>query len=152
MKNNVRISIIAVVAAAVILVALILVAIPSTPLAKVTKYTGVKREFYMFDSEIPSLNETAMGMPHDIFSTSSITVMRGDMVVLHFFNVEPVSPDSDSHSFTIWDKHYNINVIVKPGENKTISFNATTSGIFPYICTFHQPTMSGQLVVLEPTS
>ena len=148
MKNSVRISII--IAVATIVIALILVAIPA--MTKTTKYTGVKREFYMFDSDIPTINETTSGMPHDVFSIPSITVMRGDMVVLHFFNVESVSPDSDSHSFTIWDKHYNINVVVKPGENKTISFNATTSGIFPYICTFHQPTMTGQLVVLEPTS
>ena len=143
---------IGIVIAASILASLIVFAIPATPMIKVTNYTGVKREFYMFDSDIRLLNETRMGMPHDIFSMSSITVMRGDSVVLHFFNLEAVSPGSDSHSFTIWDKHYNINVVVKPGENKTISFNATTSGIFPYICTFHQPTMTGQLVVLEPTS
>ena len=143
---------IGIVVTAAIIVSLILIAIPTTPVTKVTKYTGVKREFYMFDSDVPTINETALGMPHDTFSIPSITVMRGDTIVLHFFNVESVSPDSDSHSFTIWDKHYNINIVVKPGETKTITFNATTSGIFPYICTFHQPTMTGQLVVQEPAS
>lgn len=68
MKNSAKISIIAVVAATSILVALILVAIPVTPMVKVTKYVGVKREFYMFDSDIPTLNETASdGITHYLF-------------------------------------------------------------------------------------
>jgi plastocyanin len=152
MEISGKISAMAVALGASILIILILIAIPTSINTKVSNYSGVKREFYMFDSDDPVINETALGMPHDTFSIPAITVMRGDMVVLHFYNVETVKPDSDPHSFTIWDKHYNINVIVKPGENKTITFNATTSGVFPYICTFHQPTMTGQLVVLEPTS
>ena len=111
-------------------------------------YAGVKKEFYLFDSEIPGFNETEMGMPHDIFSMTSMAVFKGDTVVIHFFNIE--EPGGDNHSFTIYDKPYNIDVIVHPRENKTISFVANTTGTFAYLCTFHQPTMRGQLIVQSP--
>ncbi len=104
-----------------------------------------KKEFWLFTSEI-NFNETKMGMPHDVFSQSSITVNEGDNVIIHFFNTEP--DGGDKHSFTMYGNPYDLNVILNPGENKTISFNATKVGAFPYECTFHQPTMRGQLVVL----
>jgi plastocyanin len=108
-----------------------------------------KREFWLFNSEIPGFNETKMGISHDVFSMPSITVNRGDTVVIHFFNTEPRG--GDHHTFTISDSAYNINAEVRPGENKTITFDATTSGIFPFTCTFHQPTMTGQFIV-QPTT
>lgn len=107
-------------------------------------YAGVKKEFYLFDSEIPIFNETEMGMPHDTFSMPVMAVYQNDKVVIHFFNVE--EPSGDNHSFTIY-KPYNIDVIVHPRENKTITFVANTTGTFTYLCTFHQPTMTGQLIV-----
>ena len=112
------------------------------------QYTGVKKEFYLFDSEIPGFNETEMGMPHDIFSMTSMAVFKGDTVVIHFFNIE--ESGGDNHSFTIYDKPYSLDVTVHPHENKTISFVANTTGTFTYLCTFHQPTMRGQLIVQSP--
>jgi len=112
------------------------------------QYVGKKKEFYLFDSEIPGFNETEMGMPHDIYSMPVIAVFKGDKVVIHFFNIE--EPGGDNHSFTIYDKPYNVDVIVHPRENKTITFDANTTGTFAYICTFHQPTMRGQLIVQPP--
>ncbi|MGI0087589.1 MAG: cupredoxin domain-containing protein [Nitrosotalea sp.] len=111
-------------------------------------YTGEKKEFWMFDSEIPRFNETKMGMPHDVYSMSTMAVFKGDKVIVHFFNIE--EPGGDNHSFTILDKPYDINVVVHPGENKTITFDANTTGIFTYYCTFHYPTMRGQLIVQPP--
>jgi len=105
-----------------------------------------KKEFWLFSSTIPEFNETKMGMPHDVFSQSTITVNKGDNVIIHFFNTEPAG--GDPHSFTIYGKPYDTNVVIKPGENQTVSFNATKIGVFPYECTFHQPTMRGQLIVL----
>jgi plastocyanin len=109
-------------------------------------YIGVTREFWLFNSDIPDLNETKMNMPHDIFSTQTIHVMKGDRILIHFFNTEEVG---DAHNFVIGEP-YNLSVLVYPGENKTFSFDATTAGIFTYECTFHQPTMRGQLIVDEP--
>ena len=85
-------------------------------------YTGVKREYWLFNSNIPGFNETKMAMPRDVYSMPTIAVNKGDTVVIHFFNTE--SEGGDHHSFTILDNAYNINVEVNPGENKTITFNA----------------------------
>ena len=113
------------------------------------QYVGKHKEFYLFDSEIPGFNETEMGMPHDIFSMPVIAVFKGDEVIIHFFNIE--EPGGDNHSFTIYDKPYNyIDVVVHPRENKTITFVANTTGTFTYLCTFHQPTMRGLLIVQSP--
>lgn len=111
-------------------------------------YTGKTKEFWLSDSEIPGFNETKEGMPKDVYSMNTISVFKGDKVVIHFFNIE--EPGGDNHSFTIFDKPYNINVVVHPGQNKTITFDANTTGIFTYYCTFHQPTMRGQLMVQPP--
>ena len=110
-------------------------------------YVGEKKEFWLFNSEIPEFNETKMDMPHDVYSMPTIAVFKGDHLVIHFFNTE--EPSGDQHSFTIL-KPYNINVVLSPGENTTIKFDANTTGIFPYYCTFHQPTMRGQLIVQPP--
>src|SRR5437867_1692439 len=107
-----------------------------------------KREFWLFNSNVPEFNETKVGMSHDMFSLSTITVNKGDTVIIHFLNTEP--PGGDSHSFTIYDKPYDVNVVLNPGENKTVSFDAIMAGVFTYECTFHQPTMRGQLTVLAP--
>ncbi len=113
-------------------------------------YTGMKREFWLFNSYIPNFNDTKMGMPHDIYSMPLITVFKGDTVVIHFFNTEEAG--GDHHSFTIVDKPYDIDVKLGPGENKTITFDANTTGVFTYYCTFHKPTMRGQLVVELPNT
>ncbi|MFZ1077527.1 MAG: cupredoxin domain-containing protein [Nitrosotalea sp.] len=112
-------------------------------------YMGVTKEFWLFNSDIPDFNETKMNMPHDVFSMQTIHVIKGDTVLIHFFNLEEAG--GDTHDFVI-GQPYNISVIVYPGENKTFSFNATTAGIFTYECTFHQPTMRGQLIVDEPSA
>lgn len=111
-------------------------------------YNGEKKEFWLFNSDIPDFNETQMGMPHDIYSMPIIAVFKGDKLVIHFFNTE--ESGGDHHSFTIFDKPYNINVDLSPGENTTITFDANATGTFSYYCTFHQPTMRGQLIVQPP--
>ncbi|MDW7641586.1 MAG: hypothetical protein SCG72_04190 [Nitrosarchaeum sp.] len=35
-------------------------------------------------------------------------------------------------------------------ENTIIEFTASEAGVFDYLCTFYQPTMRGQLLVLDP--
>ncbi|HJU13420.1 MAG TPA: cupredoxin domain-containing protein [Candidatus Nitrosotalea sp.] len=111
-------------------------------------YVGEKREFWLFNTELPDFNETKMGMPHDIYSMPVIAVFKGDKVVIHFFNTE--EPGGDNHSFTIFDRPYGINAAISPGKNTTITFDANTTGIFSYYCTFHPPTMKGQLIVQQP--
>ena len=63
----------------------------------------------------------------------------------HFYNLDT----TDSHTFTI-GAPYNIDKVVTPGQNATFTFKGADQGIYRFYCRFHQPTMTGQLVVLAP--
>jgi len=151
MNDTTKITITACISIAAIIIAVIAITIPMKNIQEneQTAYIGIKREYWLFNSDVPEFNETKTGMPHDAFSIPVISALKGDTIVIHFFNTE--GPSGDHHSFTILDKPYNINVELSPGENKTITFVATTAGVFTYYCTFHQPTMRGQLIVELPT-
>jgi heme/copper-type cytochrome/quinol oxidase subunit 2 len=114
---------------------------PATTGYRPTTHT---REFYLF-STIIDFNETKAGIPHDIFSAKAIEVNQGDKVIVHFFNTEEVST-GEHHTFTI--PAYNINVDLAPGQKQDIEFTATEAGIFNFVCTYHLPTMQGELIVL----
>jgi plastocyanin len=150
MTDNTKNTIIISMSVVAIIIALIAITIPVLNTSQVNNqhYSGEAREFWLFNSNIPDFNETAMGMPHDIYSMPIMSVFKGDLVIIHFFNTEKTS--GDHHSFTIKDEPYNINVELGPGQNKTITFDADTTGIFSYYCIFHQPTMRGQLIVHPP--
>lgn len=102
------------------------------------------REFYLVTTII-SFNETETGIPHDIFSAKAIEVNQGDKVIVHFYNTEPVS-EAEHHTFTI--PAFNIDVDLAPGQKQDIEFTATEAGIFNFVCTYHLPTMQGELIVL----
>ena len=150
MNDTAKTTIIACISIAAIVIAVIAITMPVKNMQEneQTAYTGVKREYWLFNSDVPDFNETKTGMPHDAFSMPVISALKDDTVVIHFFNTE--EPSGDHHSFTILDKPYNMNIELSPGENKTITFTATTAGVFTYYCTFHQPTMRGQLIVELP--
>jgi plastocyanin len=58
----------------------------------------------------------------------------------------------ERHSFTIDAQPYSVNIDIAPGESGNATFTADQEGIFPYYCIYHLPTMTGQLVVLPPSS
>ena len=107
---------------------------------------STNRTFYLENSAISNLNQTKLGIPPDIFSLSQMTVEQGDNAIIHFYNLEDLG--GDEHSFTLVDGPYNINKELAPQENGTITFNANQTGVFKYICEYHPPTMTGQLIVL----
>jgi nitrous-oxide reductase len=81
---------------------------------------------------------------------TSFTVKPGDTVTVALTNIEQTT--DELHGFGLLD--YNINVVVDPGETKTVTFKADKQGVFPYYCTnfcsaLHQE-MQGYLVV-SPT-
>ncbi|MGA8914311.1 MAG: hypothetical protein WB443_15815 [Nitrososphaeraceae archaeon] len=43
-----------------------------------TTVTTTNRIVYLFNSHVPSANETKLGIPTDLFALSSITVNKGD--------------------------------------------------------------------------
>ncbi|HMA42449.1 MAG TPA: cupredoxin domain-containing protein, partial [Gemmatimonadales bacterium] len=81
------------------------------------------------------------------FAPSAIEVNQGDSVIIHVTNAEQ---ERDMlHGFGI--ALYNINVVMDPGETKTVAFRATKAGVYPYYCTnfcsaMHQE-MQGYLLV-----
>jgi plastocyanin len=104
---------------------------------------ATNRIIYLFNSHVPDANETKLGIPTDLFAPSSITVNKGDIVTIHFYNTEKGEP----HTFTI-GAPYNIDKNVSAGQNATIVFKADHEGIFRYYCKYHLPTMQGQLIVV----
>ncbi|AFS83549.1 cupredoxin domain-containing protein [Candidatus Nitrosopumilus sediminis] len=110
-------------------------------------YVPKTRDVYLFTRVDENIEEEGLAIPPDMFSQDTIVVNQGDKVKIHFYNLEPVETQ-EHHTFTINDPAYNIHEDINAEENIVIEFTATKSGIFNYICTFHQPTMSGELVVL----
>ena len=78
---------------------------------------------------------------------TSIEVNEGDTVTIAITNIEQTT--DELHGFGLLD--YNINIVVDPGETKTVTFTAEQAGVFPYYCTnfcsaLHQE-MQGYLIV-----
>jgi nitrous-oxide reductase len=81
------------------------------------------------------------------FEPNSVEVNKGDHVTIYLTNIEQTT--DEIHGFGL--NSYNINVIVDPGETKTIDFIADKPGVYPYYCTnfcsaLHQE-MQGYLLV-----
>ena len=76
-----------------------------------------------------------------------IEVQEGDIVTLAMTNIEQTT--DELHGLGLLD--YNINIVVDPGETKTVTFTVHKKGVFPYYCTnfcsaLHQE-MQGYLIV-----
>jgi nitrous-oxide reductase len=74
-------------------------------------------------------------------------VNEGDEVTVAITNIEQTT--DELHGFGLLD--YNINLVIDPGETKTVTFTAKKSGVFAYYCTnfcsaLHQE-MQGYMVV-----
>ena len=86
-------------------------------------------------------------MVRSSFTPQAIEVNEGDIVTVALTNIEQTT--DELHGFGLLD--YNINVIVDPGETKTVTFKADKPGVFAYYCTnfcsaLHQE-MQGYLIV-----
>jgi nitrous oxide reductase len=99
--------------------------------------------FFEFNTGIPAFNVTLF--PQDQFSQTTLEVNQNDSVTVNFFNME--APYGDRHSFTI-NAPYKINLDLAPGQNGTLSFLANHPGIYQLYCAYHEPTMTGQLLVV----
>lgn len=82
------------------------------------------------------------------FEPGRVQVQEGDTVVLHITNAE--QQRDEIHGFGLVS--FNMNVVVDPGETKTLKVIARRSGVYPYYCTnfcsaLHQE-MQGYLEVV----
>ena len=78
---------------------------------------------------------------------TSFEVAEGDEVTVAVTNIEQTT--DELHGFGLLD--YNINLVIDPGETKTVTFTAKKSGVFAYYCTnfcsaLHQE-MQGYMIV-----
>jgi plastocyanin len=110
-----------------------------TPIARAQN----NKSFYVFTEEIEGLNETKLRIPGDVYYPNILVANKGDLVTIHFYNLDADAP----HTFTI-GLPYNINKDVLPLQNVTFTFKAGNEGVYRFYCTYHQPTMTGQLIVL----
>ena len=105
------------------------------------------RDFYMFavDQGFPAANTTGLKADY-AFSSMTLTVNKGDTLIIHFYN-----PTDQSHTFTMGSPYTN-NVIL-PAMTSThistanVTIVANQAGTFPYTCNFHGPSMAGYLIV-----
>jgi plastocyanin len=140
------ISIAAIVIAA-IGIGLAIMSADTSDLATKERYIPQTREVYLFTQVDEGVDEEKLGIPPDMFSQDTIVVKQGDKVKIHFYNLEPIE-SQEHHTFTINDEPYKTHNDINAEENTVIEFTASKEGIFNYICTYHQPTMRGELVVL----
>jgi nitrous-oxide reductase len=80
------------------------------------------------------------------FTPSTFEVTEGDVVTIAVTNIEQTT--DELHGFGLLD--YNTNIVIDPGETKTITFTAK-KGVYPYYCTnfcsaLHQE-MQGYFIV-----
>ncbi len=91
--------------------------------------------------------EVLMTAVRSNFEPNTFEVNKGDHVTIYLTNIEQTT--DEIHGFAI--PEYNINVVVDPGETKTIDFIAEKGGVYPYYCTnfcsaLHQE-MQGYMLV-----
>jgi nitrous-oxide reductase len=82
------------------------------------------------------------------FEPGRVQVQEGDTVVLHITNAEQARDEIHGFGLVAFDK----NIVIDPGETKTLKFVARKSGVYPYYCTnfcsaLHQE-MQGYLEVV----
>lgn len=65
------------------------------------------------------------------FEPDRIQVQEGDTVIVHITNAE--QQRDEIHGFGVAE--HNINVVVDPGETKTLKFVADKEGVYPFYCT-----------------
>src|SRR5437879_13675851 len=112
--------------------------------------TPETRDFYLFGVDQSFNSSLASGLKADYaFSSSVITLNKGDTLVIHFYN-----PTDQNHTFTIGSPYANDVFVAahptdqSPIHNATITINANQAGISPSHCSFHTPSMTRTDVVL----
>jgi len=91
--------------------------------------------------------EVWMMAVRSFFAPDVIRVNRGDEVTVHVTNIEQTR--DELHGFAI--ANYDINLVVDPGETKSVTFKADKPGVYAFYCTnfcsaLHQE-MQGYLLV-----
>jgi plastocyanin len=83
-----------------------------------------------------------------VFSPSAILVHRDEPTRLTFRNLQP----DDLHDFELLDPSSAtlMHVMLPPLRDTSYTLVFHKEGLFRFLCTLHQPVMSGQILVLPP--
>ncbi len=81
------------------------------------------------------------------FSPSFFAVHKDEPTMIHFLNLQP----DDNHDFMLFapDQVF-CKILLMPLKDTTYAFTFHREGLFNFICAMHQPSMSGQILVLPP--
>ena len=106
--------------------------------------TPQTRDIYLFAQDLSFSAPSNLGSDY-IYSSSQITVNRGDTVTIHFYN-----PTDKAHSFTIGAPYTNDVVVAAQStviQNANITITTSQPGSFAFHCKFHPPQMTGTILV-----
>lgn len=81
------------------------------------------------------------------FSPNFFAVHRDEPTLIHFLNLQP----DDNHDLMIFapDQVF-LKILLPPLKETSYVFTFHREGLFNFICAMHQPSMSGQILVLPP--
>src|SRR2546428_11637481 len=102
------------------------------------------RDIYLFAQDLSFSAPSNLNSDY-IYSSSQITVIRGDTVTIHFYN-----PTDKAHSFTIGAPYTNDVVVAAQStaiQNANITITTSQPGSFAFHCKFHQPQITGTILV-----
>jgi plastocyanin len=102
------------------------------------------RNIYLFAQDLGFSARSNLSSDY-IYSSSQITVNKGDVVTIHFYN-----PTDKAHSFTIGAPYANDVVVAAQSstiQNANITITTNQPGSFTFYCKFHPPQMIGTILV-----
>ena len=78
MNDTVKITVIACISISAIIIGVVAITLPMKNMQENEQaaYTGIKREYWLFNSDVPDFNETKTGMPHNAFSMPVISALK----------------------------------------------------------------------------
>ena len=81
------------------------------------------------------------------FSPNFIAVHKDEPTMIHFLNLQP----DDNHDFLLYapDQVF-LKMLLPPLKETTYVFTFHREGLFNFMCAMHQPSMTGQILVLPP--
>jgi plastocyanin len=81
------------------------------------------------------------------FSPNFLAVHRDEPTLIHFLNLQP----DDNHDFLLYtpDQVF-MKVLLPPLQDTSFVFTFHREGLFNFLCAMHQPSMTGQILVLPP--
>jgi nitrous-oxide reductase len=75
--------------------------------------------------------EVKMVAVRSTLTPTAVEVAKGSKVTFHITNIEQTT--DELHGFAICG--YDINIVIDPGETKSVTFTADKPGVWPYYCT-----------------